>query len=192
VLYGREKLPNAILYCSRDTHYSVPKSCKLYRIPVQLVDSQPNGEIDYADLEAQLLKNKGTPAIVSFNAGTTVKGAVDSSSRVIDTLHRTGYSREEFYVHCDGALAGVIVPLLDGVDKSYTVSFQKEIDRYCFTCPSTHTSHTIHHTALRMKLTGAAAMPSPATPPLACTPHTARRSIDRYCWCTTPSSLPQM
>jgi histidine decarboxylase len=128
VLYGREKLPNAILYCSRDTHYSVPKSCKLYRIPVQLVDSQPNGEIDYADLEAQLLKNKGTPAIVSFNAGTTVKGAVDSSSRVIDTLHRTGYSREEFYVHCDGALAGVIVPLLDGVDKSYTVSFQKEID----------------------------------------------------------------
>jgi len=34
VLYGREKLPDGILYCSRDSHYSVPKSAHLYRIPL--------------------------------------------------------------------------------------------------------------------------------------------------------------
>ena len=33
ILYGREKLPEATLYCSRDSHYSVPKAGKLYRIP---------------------------------------------------------------------------------------------------------------------------------------------------------------
>jgi histidine decarboxylase len=36
ILYGREKLPDGVLYCSRDSHYSVPKAGKLYRIPVVL------------------------------------------------------------------------------------------------------------------------------------------------------------
>lgn len=34
ILYGREKLPDALLYYSKDSHYSVPKAGKLYRIPL--------------------------------------------------------------------------------------------------------------------------------------------------------------
>lgn len=47
---GREIFPNGTLYYSKDTHYSVAKIVKLLRIKSTLVESQPNGEMDYADL----------------------------------------------------------------------------------------------------------------------------------------------
>lgn len=34
ILYGREKFPEGVLYCSRESHYSVPKAAKIYRMPV--------------------------------------------------------------------------------------------------------------------------------------------------------------
>ena len=40
------------------------------------------GEIDYEELRAHLVKNKGRPAILNVNIGTTVKGAVDDLDRV--------------------------------------------------------------------------------------------------------------
>ena len=52
-----------------------------------------SGEIDYADLEAKLRANVGTPAIISMNAGTTVKGAVDSLSKIRAILKKTGYTK---------------------------------------------------------------------------------------------------
>jgi len=129
VLYGREKLPDAVLYCSRDTHYSVPKAAYLYRIPLVMVRSQSNGEIDYEDLEVKLRENAGKPAIVNVNAGTTVKGAVDSCAQVLDVLRSVGLTRDQFYVHVDGALAGLIVPLCETVyAENYAISFDKDID----------------------------------------------------------------
>mgnify|MGYP003878028407 CR=1 FL=1 len=128
VLYGREKLPDATLFCSRDTHYSVPKAAMMYRIPLVFVDSQETGEVDYADLLAKLKAHNGGQAIVTFNAGTTVKGAVDCVDTVIETIHAAGISRENFYVHCDGALAGLIIPFVENCDTRYEVSFEKEID----------------------------------------------------------------
>lgn len=129
VLYGREKLPDAVCYCSRDTHYSVPKAAYLYRVPLEMVRSQASGEIDYEELEEKLTKNKDKPALVTVNAGTTVKGAVDSIARVLEVLARVGYTRDRFYIHVDGALAGLIVPLTESVySKDYAISFDLDID----------------------------------------------------------------
>lgn len=47
---GRELFPEGTLYYSKDTHYSVAKLVKLLRIKSSLVESQPNGEMDYDDL----------------------------------------------------------------------------------------------------------------------------------------------
>jgi glutamate/tyrosine decarboxylase-like PLP-dependent enzyme len=73
------------------------------------VNTLPTGEIDYDDFRAALEKNKGRPAIVNVNVGTTVKGAVDDLDRVLAILEETGYSEDRFYIHCDGALFGLMV-----------------------------------------------------------------------------------
>ena len=49
--------------------------------PLQ-VKSQDSGIIDYDDFRAELIKNKGRPAIINLNIGTTVKGAVDDLDKV--------------------------------------------------------------------------------------------------------------
>eukprot|EP00050_Salpingoeca_kvevrii_P014416 m.35919 g.35919 ORF g.35919 m.35919 type:complete len:419 (+) comp5751_c0_seq1:310-1566(+) len=125
VLYGRECHPEGVLYCSRETHYSVPKAAKLYRIPLELIDSQVGGQINYEHLKERLTANKDKPAIVSINAGTTVKGAVDDMHRVMDILAEVGIPREKYYLHCDGALAGLLLPFRDG---GYKISFKHGLD----------------------------------------------------------------
>jgi histidine decarboxylase len=92
ILYGREKLEDGQLYYSADSHYSVPKAGKLYRIPLVPVKSQLTGEMDYAHLRTQLAANRDKPAIISINVGTTVKGAVDSLHEVLDALRETGFT----------------------------------------------------------------------------------------------------
>lgn len=67
------------------------------------------GEIDYAELEASLRANSSRPAIINVNIGTTVKGAVDDLDRILDILKATGYTEDRFYIHCDGALFGMMV-----------------------------------------------------------------------------------
>ncbi|RYQ91875.1 hypothetical protein Ahy_B09g097918 [Arachis hypogaea] len=55
---------------------------------------------------------------------TTVKGAVDDLDLVIKTLEDTGFSRDKFYIHCDGALFGLMMPFVKLAPK---VSFKKPI-----------------------------------------------------------------
>ena len=45
-------------------------------------------------------------------AGTTVKGAVDDLDLVIQTLEDCGFSHDRFYIHCDGALFGLMMPFV--------------------------------------------------------------------------------
>jgi len=107
---GRELYEDGILYFSEDTHYSVKKAARLYRIPYVVINSQPNGEIDYEDLEQQLATRQDKSAIVNINLGTTLKGAVDRIEKTVDILNRLNIS---FYIHCDGALAGLLLPFID-------------------------------------------------------------------------------
>ncbi|CAH9085255.1 unnamed protein product [Cuscuta europaea] len=54
----------------------------------------------------------------------TVKGAVDDLDLVIHTLEECGYSHNRFYIHCDGALFGLMMPFVKRAPK---VSFKKPI-----------------------------------------------------------------
>lgn len=63
-------------------------------MPQCIIDSDATGEMDYEDFARKLAKNKGTPAIVSMNAGTTVTGAVDNLSRIKTALYENGFSRD--------------------------------------------------------------------------------------------------
>jgi len=124
ILVGREVLPDGVLYSSRETHYSVFKAARMYRMPLRKVATTSNGELDYADFERHLCENLSLPAIVNVNIGTTVRGAVDDVDKVIEVLVRCGYTEDRFYIHCDGALFGLMMPF---VKEAPHVSFRKPI-----------------------------------------------------------------
>ncbi|KAH9260312.1 hypothetical protein BASA81_001482 [Batrachochytrium salamandrivorans] len=131
VLYGREKFSperNAVLYCSKDTHYSVPKCAVMYCMDLVLVDTDETGEMVYADLEEKMKKHLDRPMVINVNVGTTVKGQSDTVDEVIDILKRLQVPRERFYIHVDGALSGVILPFISTRCENKRISFDKPID----------------------------------------------------------------
>ncbi|XP_040998802.1 serine decarboxylase-like [Juglans microcarpa x Juglans regia] len=124
ILVGREVFPDGILYASRDSHYSIFKAARMYRMECVKVDTLVSGEIDCADFKVKLLANKDKPAIINVNIGTTIKGAVDDPEVVIKALEETGFTHDRFYIHCDGALFGLMMPFVNCAPK---VSFKKPI-----------------------------------------------------------------
>lgn len=48
-----------------------------------------------------------------------MKGAIDNIDMIIQTLEESGFSRDRFYIHCDGALFGMMLPLLKQVSQCY-------------------------------------------------------------------------
>jgi len=110
---ARELFPDSTLYYSKDTHYSVAKIVKLLRIKSQMVESLPNGEINYQDLMNKIAQNGEEHPIIFANIGTTVLGAVDDVRKIQDLMTRAGFAREDYYIHGDGALSGMILPFVD-------------------------------------------------------------------------------
>ncbi|WP_445989856.1 histidine decarboxylase [Chromobacterium haemolyticum] len=110
---GRELFPDATLYYSKDSHYSVAKIIKLLRIKSRAVDSLPSGEIDYDDLVAKIQQDQERHPIVFVNVGTTMKGAVDDIGIIQDKLAQAGIPRRDYYLHADAALSGMILPFVD-------------------------------------------------------------------------------
>ena len=114
-MYGlylaRESLPNGMVYFSQDTHYSIKKSVSVLGMPSNVVKSQKNGEIDYGDLEEKIKTEYGRSPIIVANIGTTIKGATDRTEKIAGILHRNAI--KEFYIHCDAALGGMILPFVD-------------------------------------------------------------------------------
>ncbi|XP_074578434.1 serine decarboxylase 1-like [Curcuma longa] len=123
ILVGREVFPNGILYASKESHYSVFKAARMYRMECVKVATLVSGEIDCTDFKAKLVQNKEKPAIININIGTTVKGAVDDLDLVIQTLEENGF-KDRFYIHCDGALFGLMMPFVKRAPK---VTFKKPI-----------------------------------------------------------------
>ena len=112
------------------------------------IDTLCSGEIDCDDFKAKLLCHKDKPAIVNVNignflllspslmhflspfllwllhlniSGTTVKGAVDDLDLVIKKLEEAGFSHDRFYIHCDGALFGLMLPFVKRVSFETTL-----------------------------------------------------------------------
>jgi histidine decarboxylase len=115
IFLGRQLYPDGILYFSKDTHYSIAKIARLLNIKPVLINSQDNGEIDYQDLEKQLMSNKTKPPILNLNIGTTMKGAIDNVEKVINILQKNSISR--YHIHCDAALFGMFIPFLKNAPK---------------------------------------------------------------------------
>jgi len=131
VLYGREKFApnrNAVLYCSKETHYSVPKAARMYQMDIELIETDESGEMIYSDLKEKLQLHLGRPAVVNINVGTTVRGAYDTIDEVVGVLQELDIPREMYYIHCDGALNGMILPFLSSKTEPKRISFDKPID----------------------------------------------------------------
>jgi len=68
-LCRREVFPDGILYASKESHYSVFKAARMYRMECVKVGTLMSGEIDCADFGNKLLLNKDKPAIINVNIG---------------------------------------------------------------------------------------------------------------------------
>jgi histidine decarboxylase len=114
-MYGlylaRELFPEGIVYFSEDTHYSVAKILRLQHSRNIMIRSQPDGEIDYEDLEESLRIHRDAPPILFVNAGTTMTGAIDRVDRIRAITKRLCLPHH--YLHVDAALSGMILPFLD-------------------------------------------------------------------------------
>lgn len=64
--------PDGILYASRESHYSVFKAARMYRMECIKVGTLVSGEIDCADFKVKLLANKDKPAIINVNIGNSL------------------------------------------------------------------------------------------------------------------------
>ncbi|HCJ1012813.1 TPA: histidine decarboxylase [Salmonella enterica] len=112
-LLGRECFPNGKLYYSKQTHYSVAKIVSMLRIEGKVIKEQPNGEIDYDDLIQKIKENNDPHPIIFANIGTTVTAAVDDIKIIQKKMTEAGYEREDYYIHSDAALSGMILPFCD-------------------------------------------------------------------------------
>ncbi|MFZ2279715.1 MAG: histidine decarboxylase [Prosthecobacter sp.] len=114
-MYGlyvaRELFPDGICYFSEDTHYSVAKVLRLQHTRNIMIKSQPDGQMDYADLRETLRIHRDVPPILFANIGTTMKGAVDDLSKIRAILDDLAIPNA--YIHADAALSGMILPFVD-------------------------------------------------------------------------------
>jgi histidine decarboxylase len=113
-MYGlylaRELLPQGIVYYSEETHYSVSKVLRVLALRHIMIKTRANGEIDYEDLRETLRIHRDVPPIILANIGTTMKGAVDNIDTIRAILH--DFALPSFYIHCDAALSGMILPFV--------------------------------------------------------------------------------
>ena len=140
ILLGRETQAargndNAVLYASRESHYSIFKAARYFRMNAEPISTLPTGEIDLDALAEAVTRNMdGTECrkgvVLNINVGTTVKGAVDSLGGALKVLDVLGVAREDRFVHCDGALFALMLPFLDedAIPADKAVSFLKDID----------------------------------------------------------------
>ncbi|MEM7230746.1 MAG: histidine decarboxylase [Planctomycetota bacterium] len=136
-LYGlylaRELIPDGIVYYSEDTHYSVGKVLGVLGFRNIMIKRQENGEIDYEDLRETIRIHRDAPPVIFANIGTTMTGAVDSVATIRSILDE--FALKRYYLHCDAALSGMILPFVkdpqaftfeDGID-SISVSGHKMV-----------------------------------------------------------------
>ena len=120
---AREIYPNSTLYFSADSHYSITKIARILHMQSVVVRSTTTGSIDTQHLENLLHKNRDRTPIFNLNIGTTMKGGIDSIDKVTEVLHKHGI--QNYHIHCDAALYGMLLPFLEGAP---TVDFTKPID----------------------------------------------------------------
>ena len=107
---GREMHPDGVFYYSSATHYSVPKSLRLLRVPHLKIPAQENGKINLEELEKGVSQNGNKPAILSANVGTTMMEAIDNIPEAIEIFNQ---HKIPYYIHVDAALSGMTLPFIE-------------------------------------------------------------------------------
>ena len=107
---ARELNPNAIVYFSQASHYSVTKNLHFLNMRHIMIRAQDNGEMDYDDLAETLGIHRDVPATIFANIGTTMTEAKDDITKIQSILD--GFTIVNRYIHCDAALSGTIAPFL--------------------------------------------------------------------------------
>lgn len=123
IYLAREIFPDGLVCYSEATHYSVPKILRMVHARNIMIKSLSNGEIDYQDLAETISINRDVPPIIFANIGTTMTGAVDNLDKVKHILNDLAI--KQYYIHCDAALGGMILPF---VDNSQAFDFSAGID----------------------------------------------------------------
>ncbi len=128
---------NTILITSEDAHNSITKAANITGIKeIILLKTNQKGEIDLHDFYNKLSQNKNKRITFFFTSGTVSKGAYDDVFQLVEIIK--SFHIEDYYIHLDAALGGLITPFLK--DKKYhyldfsipeinsiTVSFHKRL-----------------------------------------------------------------
>jgi histidine decarboxylase len=108
MLDARTALGDPIVYVSQDAHYSIAKIARMLRMRFAVVSSDPKGNMDVEYLGAAI--DKGVPALVVANIGSTLKGGIDDTDAIASALRDAGVP---YRIHGDAALMGGMLPFLD-------------------------------------------------------------------------------
>jgi histidine decarboxylase len=100
-----------LMLFSADAHYSFPKAARMLAIDREVVAAQQSGEMNYEDLTRLVARHRARPLLLALSIGTTLKGAIDDVERVLAILRK--HEVERFYIHCDAALLGMMLPFMD-------------------------------------------------------------------------------
>ena len=115
-MYGlyvaREMYPDSIVYYSREAHYSIPKILKLLKMPSISINTDESGSMCLDDLKTSLAINRTKTPIIMATIGTTMKGAIDPLGDIKKMLNEFAFL--DYYLHCDAALSGGLLPFVDG------------------------------------------------------------------------------
>lgn len=111
IYVARELYPQGMVYYSESTHYSVQKNIHLLNMPSIVIRAQENGEMDYDDLKDAIHLHRHKPAIIIANIGTTMTEAKDDINKIKQVLKHSAI--RSHYIHCDAALAGIYLSLLE-------------------------------------------------------------------------------
>jgi len=137
ILYGRTFCEAATpdvtptLVSSVESHYSVPKAARMYRMPYErIASSDIDGELDYAAFgEAckRIVHGEGGSVVCVVNVGSTVRGAHDRLPRMLEALDKARVPRSKRFMHCDAALSGLILPVISEAEE-WHFGFDKGAD----------------------------------------------------------------
>ncbi|MFI9005736.1 histidine decarboxylase [Actinosynnema sp. NPDC053489] len=110
VYVARERYPDAVLFASREAHYSVPKIARLLRVPLVEVAVDDDGAMDLGELGREI-GDRGAPAIVVATVGTTSRGAYDDIPGIRRAASAAGV--DDVFVHADAAFGGPLAAFGD-------------------------------------------------------------------------------
>ena len=108
---ARSQYPDAVVYYTDAAHYSNDKAVSMLMMDSVRIRTDRLGQMDYADLSAEIARRRQRAAVVIATIGTTMTEAVDDVRRIVGVLDAMAVRRR--FIHSDAALSGVPLGLLD-------------------------------------------------------------------------------